>query len=115
MAPAASGGRSQSRGLARPPDRHPADKRREFDDAIGSRPGGLAVAAGPNPVGRLVPGHHVADAGDAAVGVADHGQPFNRERRPGAIPQEMLKRLKIARHVAVEEGDPHRLGGWPAA
>ncbi len=53
-----------------------------------------------------MPGHHVTDAGDAAVGVADHGQPFKRERRPGAIPQEMLKRLKIAQHVAVEERDP---------
>ncbi len=54
-----------------------------------------------------MPGHHVADASDAAVGVANHGEPFECEGRPGAIPQEMLERLKIARHVAVEERDPH--------
>ena len=63
MAPVASGGRSQSRGLARPPTpasgwpvpvlarrRHeiaePVEKlkRREVDDAIGPRPRGLAAA-----------------------------------------------------------------------
>ena len=54
-----------------------------------------------------MPGQHVADASDAAVGVANHGEPFECEGRPGAIPQEMLERLKIARHVAVEERDPH--------
>ena len=48
-----------------------------------------------------MPGHHVADAGDAAVGVADHGEPFECEGGPGTVPQEMLERLKIARHVAV--------------
>jgi hypothetical protein len=53
-----------------------------------------------------VPWQHVADAGDAAVGAADHGEPFEGERRPGAIPQQVLETLKIARHVAIEEGDP---------
>jgi hypothetical protein len=42
-------------------------KRREFDDAIGSRPRGLPAAAGPDPVGGFVSGQHVADAGCAAV------------------------------------------------
>ncbi len=50
-------------------------------------------------------GHHVADATDAAVGVADHGEPLERKGGPGAIPQQMLERLKIARYVAVEERD----------
>ena len=44
-------------------------------DAIGSRPRGLSAAAGPDPVGGLVPRHHVTDATDAAVFVADHGEP----------------------------------------
>jgi len=48
--------------------------RREFDDAIGSRPRGLAAAAGPDPVGGFVSGQHVADAGDPAGWAADHGQ-----------------------------------------
>jgi len=82
-------------------------KRRELDDAIGSRPRGLPPTTPPDPGCRLVPGHHVADAGDAAVGVADHGEPLECEGGPGAVSQEMLERLKIARHIAVEERDPH--------
>ena len=66
-------------------------KRRELDDAVGSRLRGLSLPAGPDPGGGLVPGHHVADAGDAAVGVTDHGEPFECEGRPGTIPQEMLE------------------------
>ena len=50
-------------------------KRREFDDAIGSRPGGRSAAAGPDPGRGFVSREHVADADDAAVGVADHGEP----------------------------------------
>ena len=42
-------------------------KRREFDDAIGSRPRGLPAAAGPDPVGGFVSGEQVADLGDPAV------------------------------------------------
>ena len=68
-------------------------KWREFDDAIGSRPRGLAAAAWPDPGDRLTPRHHVADASDAAVGVANHGEPLQRERRPGAIPQQVLEGL----------------------
>jgi len=124
MAPAASGGRSQSRGLARPPTpasgwpvpvlarrRHeigePVEKlkRREVDDAIGPRPRGLARAARPDPVGGPngdpVSGQHVADAGDLAVCTADHGQSLQRERRPGTVSQQVFEALKIARHVAV--------------
>jgi len=41
-------------------------KRREFDDAIGSRPCGLTPAAGPDPGGGFVPREHVTDAGDPA-------------------------------------------------
>ncbi len=52
-----------------------------------------------------MPREHVTDAGDAAVGVTDHGEPLECEGRPGAIPQQMLQALKIARHVAVEERD----------
>jgi hypothetical protein len=90
-------------------------KRREFDDAVGPRPRRLAAAAWPDPVGRFVSGQHVTDTGDPAIGVANHGEPFECERRPGAIPQEMLERLKVVRHVAVDERDPHtRIDGKPA-
>ena len=37
-------------------------KWREFDDAVGPRPRGLAAAAGPDPVGGLVPWQHVAES-----------------------------------------------------
>ena len=42
-------------------------KRREFDDAVGPRPGGLAAAAPPDPVGGFVPWQDVADLGCAAA------------------------------------------------
>ena len=60
----------------------------------------------PDPVGRFVSREHVADADDAAVGVADHGEPLEREWRPGAVSEKMLKTLEIARHIAVGECDP---------
>ena len=81
-------------------------KRLDFDDAIGSRPHGLPPTTPPDPVGGLVSREHVADAGNAAVWGADHGEPFNREWRPSAVSEKVLKTLKIARHVAVEERDP---------
>ncbi len=90
-------------------------KRRELDDANGPRPRGLPPATPPDPVGRLVPRHHVADAGDPAAGVADHGTPFECEGRPRTVSQEMLERLKTARYVAVEERDADaRISGTPA-
>ena len=67
-------------------------KRRELDDAIGPRPGGLAAAAPPDPVGGFVPGQHVADASDAAICTTDRGEPFERERWPGAVSQQVLIR-----------------------
>ena len=51
-------------------------KRRELDDAVGVRPRGLTTAAGPDPVGGLVSGQHVANAGDPDVWAADHGDPL---------------------------------------
>jgi hypothetical protein len=39
----------------------------KLDDAAGARPCGLPPASRADPVGRLVSGEHVADAGDAAV------------------------------------------------
>jgi hypothetical protein len=69
-------------------------KRRELDDAVRARLRGLSLSAVPDPVGRLVPGHHIADASDTAVGVADHGEPLECERGPGTVPQEMLERRK---------------------
>jgi hypothetical protein len=54
------------------------------DDAVGSRPRRLSPATPPDPVGRLVSGQHVADADDAAVGVADHGQSLEREVTPSS-------------------------------
>ena len=66
-------------------------KRREFDDAVGTRACGLPPAPRAHPVGRLVSGEHVADAGDAAVFAADHGEPFQREGRPGTVSQQVLE------------------------
>ena len=59
-----------------------------------------------DPVGRFVPGQHVADADDAAACVARHGEPFERKGRPRAVPQQMFETLKIARHITVDERDP---------
>jgi len=81
-------------------------KRREFDDAIGSRPRGRAAATGSDPVGGFVSGQHVADSGCAAVWAADHGEPLEREGGPGAVPQQVFETPKIAGHIAVDERDP---------
>ena len=56
-----------------------------------SRPSRWAPRA--DPVGRLVSGEHVADATDAAIFAADHGEPLQREGRTGTVPQQVLKRL----------------------
>jgi len=54
-------------------------------------------------------------ASDAAVGVTVPGAPLEYEWGPGTVSQEMLERLKVARHVAVEERDPHtRVNRKPA-
>ena len=83
------------------PEREPVEKlkRREVDDAIGARPRGLAAATGSDPVGRLMSRQHVADADDAAVGVADHGEPFQRKGRPCAIPQQLFELLPKMRRA----------------
>jgi hypothetical protein len=84
--------------------------RREFDRAVGARPRGLPPAPRADPVGRLVPWQHLADATDAAVFAADHGEPLQREGRPGTVSQQVLETLKIAQHVAVDERDPDACG-----
>jgi hypothetical protein len=85
-------------------------KRRELDDAIGSRPRGLPPTTPPDPVGGPngdpASGEHVADFGCAAVWGADHGEPFKREWWPGKGSEKVLKTPKIARHVAVDDRDP---------
>jgi len=81
-------------------------KRRELHDASGSRPRGLAAAAGPDPVGGFVSGQHVPDASDPAASTADHGESLECEGGPGAVSEKMLETPKIARHVAVDERDP---------
>jgi hypothetical protein len=78
----------------------------KLDDAADARPRGLPPAPRADPVGRLVSREHVADAGDAAVFAADHGEPLQREGRPGTVSQQVLETLKIARHVAVDDRDP---------
>ncbi len=67
--------------------------RREFDRAVNARPRGLPPAPRADPVGRLVTGQHIADAGDAAIFAADHGEPFQREGRPATVSQKVLERL----------------------
>ena len=81
-------------------------KRREFDDTVGSRPGGLPAAAGPDPVGCFVSGQHVADAGDPAVWAVDHGEPLQCEGGPGAIPQQVFQRLTLETQKGTKERDP---------
>ena len=75
-------------------------KRREFDDAIGSRPRGRAAATGSDPGGGFVSGQHVADSGSAAVWVADHGEPLEREGGPGAVPQQVFETILSAGRVS---------------
>jgi len=55
-------------------------KGREFDDAVGYGLRGFTLPAWSDPGGRLMPGHHVADAGDPAVGVTNHGEPLASRR-----------------------------------
>jgi len=80
--------------------------RRGFDDAVSTRACGLPPAARADPVGRLVSGEHVADAGDAAVFAAHHGEPFQREGRPGTGSQQVLERLTRDTPLETEERDP---------
>ena len=75
-------------------------------DAAGARPRGLPPAPRANPVGCLVSREHVADAGDAAVFAADHGEPLQREGRPGTISQQVLERLTIDTQLQTKERDP---------
>jgi len=82
-------------------------KRRELDDAVRSRSRGRSRAARTDPVGGLVSGEHVADFGCAAACVMCHRESLERKGWPGAIPQQVLQALKIARHVAVDERDPN--------
>ena len=53
-----------------------------------------------------MPWQHVADAGDPVVWAPDHGESLEREGWPGAVTEKVLKTLKIARHIAVDECDP---------
>ena len=80
-------------------------KRREFDDAMSSRPRGLPPTTPPDPVGRPngdpAPREHVADLGDPAGWAADHGQSLQCKGGPGKGPQQVFQTLKVARHVAV--------------
>ena len=79
------------------------------DDAV-ARPCGLPPASRADPVGRLVSGEHVADAGDAAVFAAHHGEPFQREGRPGTVSQQVLERLTIDTQLETKERDPDACG-----
>ena len=75
-------------------------------DAAGARPCGLPPAPRADPVGRLVSGEHVADAGDAAVFAAHHGEPLQREGRPATVSQQVLERLTIDTQLETKERDP---------
>jgi len=80
--------------------------RREFDDAVIARPRRLPPAPRADPVGRLVSGQHVADATDAAIFTAPHGEPLQREGGAGAVSQQMLERLTIDTQLETKERDP---------
>ena len=73
----------------------------KLDDAAGVRPRGLPPSPRANPVGCLVSREHIADFGRAAVFAAHHGEPLQREGRPGAVSQQVFEAPKIARHIAV--------------
>ena len=85
-------------------------KRRELDDAIGPRPRGLAAAAGPDPVGGLVSGEHVADFGCVAACVAGHGESFEREGGPGAVSEKVLALASMG----CDRSTPRLPSGLPA-
>jgi hypothetical protein len=53
-----------------------------------------------------VPRQHVADAGDAAIFTAPHGEPFQREGRPGAVSQQVLEGLTLDTQMGTNERDP---------
>jgi len=55
---------------------------------------------------RDVSGEHVADAGDAAVFAAHHGEPFQREGRPGTVSQQVLEGLTLDTQMETKERDP---------
>jgi len=79
----------------------------KLDDAADARPRGLPPACRAHSVGRLVWGEHVADASDAAVFAAVHGEPFQHEGRTGTVSQQVLETFKVARYVAVDERNAH--------
>jgi hypothetical protein len=53
-----------------------------------------------------VSGQHVADAGDAAVWAADHGQPFEGKGGPSKGSEKMLETLTRDTQVEPKERDP---------
>jgi RNA 3'-terminal phosphate cyclase (ATP) len=80
----------------------------KLNDAAGARPCGLPPASRADPVGHLVSRENVADAGDAAVFTADHGEPLQREGRPGTgLMRQHLTAVRAAAEVgqAQVEGD----------
>jgi hypothetical protein len=77
----------------------------EFDDAVLSRGGGLALPAGADPLPALVAGQRGADAFGGAVAAGSQGESLECEGGPGAVSQEVLDTPEVARHVAVHEGD----------
>jgi hypothetical protein len=67
-------------------------KRREFDDAISSRPLGLPSTIPPDPVGRLVPREHVADL-RASLPARSSQTARRNPRRQGLNPSDPGGRL----------------------
>ena len=68
---------------------------------------------------RLLPPPGLAPAQKAGPGVgnlppcvaffsADHGEPFKREWRPGAVSEKVLKRLTLDTHLGRYECDPDK-------
>jgi hypothetical protein len=77
-------------------------KRRELDDAIGSRPRGLPPTPPPAPFGHLVPREHVSDLGDAA-GWGRGSRRVARSRRGGRAQYRSMCSRADNRHVVRDE------------
>ena len=72
----------------------------------GPGPTGIPGSAQSDPDCLLMSRQQISHSRDAAVFAAFHGEPLQRERRPGTGAQKMFETLNGARDVTVDECDP---------